>query len=88
MYFVNSDPANKARQVYGNLVNAGSSDWNLPGSVTPPSGMTFALVASRESKYSPIITLAVRCVRKNLRNTLMAQPVFSTEVHFQGDPNQ
>ena len=88
VYFVNSDPANKARQVYGNLVNAGNSDWNLPGSVTPPSGMTFALVASRESKYSPIITLAVRCVRKNLRNTLMAQPVFSTEVHFQGDPNQ
>ena len=49
-----------------------------------PSGMAYALVASRHDKYSPVITLAVRCVRSNLRNTLMAQPVFSTEVHFQG----
>ena len=87
-YYVSSDPANKARQVYSDLVKADRSGWNLPGSVTLPAGMTYALVASRESENSPIITLAVRCVRKNLRNTLMAQPVFSTEVHFQGDPNQ
>lgn len=86
--YVNADPANKARQVYGDLVKADRSNRSLPGSVALPSGMTYALVASRESENSPIITLAVRCVRKNLRNTLMAQPVFSTEVHFQGDPNQ
>ena len=88
VYFVPADPANKARQVYGDLVKADRTGWNLPNSVTLPSGMTYALVASRESENSPVITLAVRCVRKNLRNTLMAQPVFSTEVHFQGDPNQ
>ena len=74
--------------VYAELLNADRTGYNLPGSVTLPQGMTYALVASRESKYSPIITLAVRCVRKSLRNTLMAQPVFSTEVRFQGDPNQ
>lgn len=87
VYYVPADPANKAKQVYNDLVKADKSGWNLPNSVTLPTGMTFALVASRESENSPIITLAVRCVRKNLRNTLMAQPVFSTEVHFQGDPN-
>ena len=87
-YYVSSDPASQARQVYSKLISADKSGWNLPSSVNPPSGMTYALVASRESENSPIITLAVRCVRKNLRNTLMAQPVFSTEVHFQGDPNQ
>jgi hypothetical protein len=88
VYFVPQDPERIARQVYSDLVKADKSGWNLPSSVTLPAGMTYALVASRESENSPIITLAVRCVRKNLRNTLMAQPVFSTEVHFQGDPNQ
>ena len=87
-YYVSSDPASKANSVYKKLLNADKTGYNLPSSVTLPQGMTYALVASRESKNSPIITLAVRCVRKSLRNTLMSQPVFSTEVHFQGDPNQ
>lgn len=87
-YYVPSDPAGKARSVYSSLVAADKSGWGLPSSPTLPDGMTYALVASRENENSPVITLGVRCVRKNLRNTLMAQPVFSTEVHFQGDPNQ
>ena len=87
-YYVSSDPASKANGVYSELLKADKTGYSLPGSVTLPQGMTYALVASRESEHSPIITLAVRCVRKNLRNTLMSQPVFSTEVRFQGDPNQ
>ena len=87
-YYVSSDPAGKANGVYSELLNADKTGYSLPRSVTLPQGMTYALVASRESENSPIITLAVRCVRKSLRNTLMAQPVFSTEVRFQGDPNQ
>ncbi len=87
-YYVSADPQGKANQVYSTLVGADRDGWGLPGSPTVPEGMTYALVASRESADSPVISLAVRCVRKNLRNTLMAQPVFSTEVHFQGDPNQ
>ncbi len=87
-YYVPSDPETKARSVYSRLVGADKDGWNLPGSVSTPEGMTYALVASRESEDSPVISLAVRCVRKNLRNTLMSQPVFATEVHFQGDPNQ
>lgn len=88
VYYVTSDPSGKANGVYRDLISADRDNWNLPSSVTLPQGMTYALVASRESENSPIITLAVRCVRKNLRNTLMSQPVFSTEVHFQGDPNR
>jgi hypothetical protein len=87
-YYVSSDPAGKANGVYKELLKADKTGYNLPRSVTLPQGMTYALVASRESENSPVITLAVRCVRKSLRNTLMSQPVFSTEVHFQGDPNQ
>ena len=87
-YSVPQDPENKASGVYGNLINAGKDGYSLPSSPSMPAGMTYALVASRENETSPVITLAVRCVRKNLRNTLMSQPVFSTEVHFQGDPNQ
>ena len=86
-YYVSVDPVGKARKVYSDLVSADKSNWNLPSSPTLPPGMTYALVASRESENSPVITLGVRCVRKTLRNTLMSQPVFSTEVHFQGDPN-
>ena len=88
VYYVPADPASKAAGVYRDLIGAGNnSGYNLPSSPELPGNMTYALVASRESETSPVITLAVRCVRKNLRNTLMAQPVFSTEVHFQGDPN-
>ena len=87
-YYVPSDPESTARSVYSRLIGADKDGWNLPSSVSTPEGMTYALVASRESEDSPVISLAVRCVRKNLRNTLMSQPVFATEVHFQGDPNQ
>ena len=87
-YYVSTDPVSKANSVYRELLNADKTGYNLPQYVTLPQGMTYALVASRESENSPIITLAVRCVRKSLRNTLMSQPVFSTEVRFQGDPNQ
>jgi hypothetical protein len=90
-YYVPADPKNKANDVYGKLIDPSSDSdpWqsSLPRTPTIPVGMTYALVASRESETSPVITLAVRCVRSNLRNTLMAQPIFSTEVHFQGDPN-
>ena len=87
-YYVPSDPVGKASGVYHDLVSADRTGWNLPSSVALPDGMTYALVASRESQDSPVITLGVRCVRRSLRNTLMSQPVFSTEVHFQGDPNR
>ena len=87
-YYVPSDPVGTANGVYSSLISADKTGWNLPSSPKLPDGMTYALVASRESENSPIITLGVRCVRRNLRNTLMSQPVFSTEVHFQGDPNQ
>ena len=90
-YYVHRDPSGIADGVYSSLMSKADKSL-IPGSVQNrpvlPKGMTYALVASRESKNSPVITIAVRCVRKNLRNMLMAQPVFSTEVRFQGDPNR
>jgi hypothetical protein len=90
IYYVPQDPESKARGVYDDLIVTwpdGPDGYSKPQPPKMPTGMTYALVASRENENSPVITLAVRCVRKNLRNTLMSQPVFSTEVHFQGDPN-
>ncbi len=90
-YYVNANPKSTAESVFKALMEKGDKTL-LPGAAAsppqPPKGMTYALVASRECANSPTITLAVRCVRTNLRNMLMAQPVFSTEVRFQGDPNQ
>lgn len=90
-YYVLGNLKRTADSVYNQLMSSADSSI-LPSSVTsapePPKGMTYALVASCENENSPIITLAVRCVRENLRNMLMAQPVFMTEVRFQGDPNR
>ena len=91
---VRGNPKSIADGVYRKLIGingegqAPRARWNLPNTPELPEGITYALVASRDSKYSPVTTLAVRCVRENLLGTLMAQPVFSTEVHFQGDPNK
>ena len=59
-YYVPSDPESKARSVYSRLIGADRDGWSLPSSVSTPAGMTYALVASRESEDSPVISLAVR----------------------------
>lgn len=48
-------------------------------------GVSCALVATRESDESAVMTLAVRVVRKGQERTLFSQPVYFTEVHFQGE---
>lgn len=58
---------------------------SLPGiSRIVPRDMSFAIVATRETEKSPVMTLAVRAVRKDQERTLFAQPIYFTEVHFQG----
>ena len=86
-YRVTSNPKTTADGVFRDIRSSGDGS-GLPSAPKVPQGMTYALVASRESEQSPVITLAVRCVRENLLNTLMAQPVFATEVHFQGNPDR
>ena len=58
---------------------------SLPGiGSIVPNNMSYAVVATRETVKSPVMTLAVRAVRKGQERTLFAQPVYFTEVHFQG----
>ena len=56
-YYVPSDPAGTANGVYSRLISADRDGWNLPSSPALPEGMTYALVASRESENSPVIRL-------------------------------
>lgn len=52
-----------------------------------PSDISYAIVATRETELSPVMTLAVRAVRKGQERTLFSQPIYFTEVHFQGKIN-
>ena len=54
------------------------------GQIVKDDQVSCALVATRETKKSPVMTLAVRVVRKKQERTLFAQPIYFTEVHFQG----
>lgn len=44
----------------------------------------WAMVASRPSEYSPVISLAIHVVRKGNEAQLLSQPLYYTEVCFQG----
>jgi len=69
--------------VFNELMGAAKA----PYSGTKPSGLPsdyyYALVATRRGAT---ITLALRSSRR--RDQLMSQPIYYTDIHFQGDPNQ
>lgn len=88
---------NKAKDVFGMLVTSTGTEVQDNGTkvtvpewsaIVPAKEVSVALVASRESELSPVITLAVRVVRKDQERTLFSQPIYFTEVHFQGDPDK
>ena len=94
-YKVEKNLNGKASDVFGKLTSSYQSaaqngttatipSWSQ---IVPESDVSVALVASRESDMSPVITLAVRVVRGGQERTLFSQPIYFTEVHFQGDPN-
>ena len=91
-YRVKKTLNNDASGVYGNLTSGYVPDAGngttatIPswGQIVKESDVSVALVASRESDMSPVITLAVRVVRSGQERTLFSQPVYFTEVHFQG----
>ena len=87
---------NKAEQVFGKLITSNGkavqdngTEVSVPawGDIVRKEDVSVALVASRESELSPVITLAVRVVRAGQERTLFAQPIYFTEVHFQGEIN-
>ena len=92
---VRADPYSTARTVFNSVVGAVENDVrkdtrlpSIPCPDTPGSGsgkMTFALVAFRDSENSPVMSISMRAVRASRWRSLMSQPIFFTEVHFQGN---
>lgn len=92
---VNGDPSSRARTAYNAIADkikgdlgGGPIEDGLKSLLTVPSSseLTWAMVISKDHPDSPVIALALRIVRKNRVQTLMSQPLYYTEVHFQGDP--
>ena len=67
--------------VFNQLMNAAKSPFK--GSVPAEKPKYYALVATRRGST---ISLAFRASQR--RDQLMSQPLYYTEVHFQGDPNR
>ena len=92
---VKANPFSQAQSVFNSVASAINSDItkdNLMPSLSAPSQpgvgngqMTYALVAFRDAEDSPVMSLAVRVVRDRRWRSLMSQPIFFTEVHFQGN---
>jgi len=72
------DPSGKAQGVFGSINVGGSYSAQLP---TVPSGMVWGMVVSR-AQDSAMVTIAVRVAKE--AKTLMSQPLFVTQVRFQG----
>ncbi len=91
---VKANPYSTAQQVFNDIWSAISSDVgkdNNAPSISCPSKpgsgngqLTFALVAFRDGPESPVMSISMRVVRDNRWRSLMSQPIFFTEVHFQG----
>ena len=92
---VKADPYSTAQRVFTAVKSAISSDVGkdshaptLEFPSKPGSGngqLTFALVAFRDGPDSPVMSISMRVVRDRRWRSLMAQPIFFTEVHFQGN---
>ena len=81
-YFVDSGCNRTANGVASRITGLGSANVGA----SPPSignGYKYALVATRRGST---ISLAFRASRR--LQTLMSQPIYYTEVHFQGDPTK
>ena len=79
---VNTTCNSEANGVFSSLMGAARSPYS--GSrPSMPDNVYYALVATRRGST---ISLAFRSSRR--RDQLMSQPIYYTEVHFQGDPNK
>ena len=79
-YRVAANPNGTANTVFGDVLSKvpGTFKGSRPGI---PGGYHYALVVTRRG---PIVQLAFRIARR--RESLMAQPVFVSEIRYQGDP--
>ena len=101
-WWVKEDPQNTASTMFQNVTDPIADDvkkdkempWDkilkCPTKSDLGTGtgqMTFALVAFRDSKDSPVMSISMRVVRQGRWRSLMSQPIFFAEVHFQGNMN-
>ncbi len=76
--------------IWGKISSDVGKDNNAPNISCPSkpgtgSGkLTFALVAFRDGPESPVMSISMRVARDLRWRSLMSQPIFFTEVHFQG----
>jgi len=96
---VRADPYNMAKNAFNSITDKISSevrkDSHLSKALSCPEKpgtgtgkMTFALVAFRDSEDSSVMSISMRVVRDSRWRSLMSQPIFFTEVHFQGNMNE
>lgn len=71
----------KASQAF-DKANKGTGNFSFP---KPDTNLNVALVV-QHNPNSPIISLSLRSGRR--LGALLSQPLYYTEVHFQGDPNK
>ena len=91
---VKADPYPTAQRAFNAVKSAIDSDVqkdsrapSLSCPSKPGTGngqLTFALTAFRDGPESPVMSISMRVVRDRRWRSLMAQPIFFTEVHFQG----
>lgn len=80
-YEVKSDPTGTAQGAFGSVMGKCRVSFSAPG--VSDTGLSYALVVHHE-KDSATASVALRAVQKNNYSTLMSQPVYFTEVVFQG----
>ena len=82
---VTEDPHNKAKQAYDGFLNALNAA-DVPNVVFPnKDNLSCGLVIMHEQD-SPVVKFAFRATSKP--GQLLSMPVYYTEAHFQGDPDQ
>ncbi len=81
-YRVAGSPRSTADGVFGNVSGKVPSEY-CAGNPSIDGDYQYGLVVTRRGA---VIQLAFRIARR--KETLMTQPIFVSEVHFQGDPNE
>ena len=80
-YQVSSDPGAQAKGAFNNAMKKCKISYTPP--TVSDTGMTYALVVHHE-KDSGTVSIALRAVADGQYAQLMSQPVYYTEVAFQG----
>ena len=80
-YQVTSDPLGVAQSAFGSAIGKCKINFSVPS--ISSTGMSYALVVYH-AKDAGTVSIALRAVPKNQYSQLMSQPIYYTEVPFQG----